>query len=236
MGTQAQRQAAVGIVMLESRFPRIPGDVGNAATWDFPVLYQGVSGALPGPTVRSGAPEFLEAFVEAGRDLIAQGASGIATSCGFLVLHQEALRTALGVPVLSSALLQVPMVAAMLAPDRQVGVLTISGQSLGAAHLAAAGAPPDTPVGSTEGGAEFTRAILGNAPRLDVTQAEADNVAAARALVARAPQIGALVLECTNMVPYAAAIRAATGRPVFTIETAIRWFQAGLVPRSFPRP
>ncbi len=229
-------QAAVGIVMLESRFPRIPGDVGNPVSWDFPVLYKVVPGALPGPTVRSGAPDRLPDFIAAAEALIAEGAQGIATSCGFLVLHQAALREALGVPVLSSALMQVPMVAAMLAPGARVGVLTVSGTSLGPRHLRAAGAPIDTPVGTTEDGQEFTRAILGNAPDLDVAQAEADNVAAARALVTRHPEIGALVLECTNMVPYAAAIRAATGRPVFSIETAIRWFQSGLVPRSFPRP
>ena len=93
--------------------------------------------------------------------------------------------------------------------------------------------PPDTPVGSTEGGREFTRAILGNELELDVDLARQDNVEAAMALTTAHPEIGAIVLECTNMVPYAADIRAATGLPVFSIVTFVTWFQQALVPRRF---
>ena len=94
--------------------------------------------------------------------------------------------------------------------------------------------PAETPIGSTEGGRAFTRAILGNELELDVAVARADNVAAAQALVAAHPEIGALVLECTNMVPYAPAIQAATGLPVFSILSFVNWFQSGLVPKAFP--
>jgi maleate cis-trans isomerase len=88
-------------------------------------------------------------------------------------------------------------------------------------------------VGSTEGGREFTRAILGNEMTLDVEAARADNVAAALQLQADNPDLGAIVLECTNMVPYAADIRAATGLPVFSIASFVTWFQSGLAPRVF---
>ena len=39
--------APLGILMLEARFPRIPGDMGNGATWPFPVLFRVVRGASP---------------------------------------------------------------------------------------------------------------------------------------------------------------------------------------------
>lgn len=233
-GGKAIYGASVGILMLEAQFPRIPGDIGNATTFDFPVLYHVVRGASPDLVVRSGAEGTLAAFIAAGQRLVADGADGIATNCGFLCLFQGALREALGVPVLSSALMQVPMVAAMLPKDRRVGVLTISGSTLTPAHLEAAGVPPDTPIGTTEGGQHFSKAILDNDPVLDVALAEADNVAAAQALCAAHPGIGALILECTNMVPYAAAIGRATGVPVFSMETAICWFQAALQPKRFP--
>ena len=82
---------------------------------------------------------------------------------------------------------------------------------------------------------EFTRAILDSEPEMDIAAARADNVTAAKALAAD-PSIGAIVLECTNMVPYAADIRAATGLPVFSIYNFIVWFQASLAPKTFPYP
>lgn len=93
--------------------------------------------------------------------------------------------------------------------------------------------PAGTPVGSTEGGAEFTRAILGNEAEMDVALAWQDNVAAALALQAAHPDLGAIVLECTNMDPYAADIVAATGLPVFSIVGFVTWFQPGLAPAHY---
>ncbi|MFN3938801.1 MAG: aspartate/glutamate racemase family protein, partial [Gemmobacter sp.] len=208
----------------------------TALTWPFPVHYRVVRGASPDLVVRRGGEGTLDAFVAAARDLVADGVDGITTNCGFLALFQTELAAAVPVPVATSSLMQVAMVNRLLAPGRRAGILTISGSALTARHLELAGVPPGTPVGTTEGGREFTRAILGNEPELDVDLARADNVEAARALAADHPGLGAIVLECTNMVPYAADIRAATGLPVFSIETFVRWFQAALVPRRYPAP
>ncbi len=228
--------AAVGILMLDARFPRIPGDMGNATTWPFPVHYRIVRSATPDRVVRKGAEGLLDTFLDAARDLVADGVDGITTNCGFLSLFQQELADAVGVPVATSSLMQVEMVNRLLPAGRRAGVLTISASTLTPLHLEKAGVPAGTPVGTTEGGREFTRAILGNELELDVEAARQDNVDAARALVAANPDLGALVLECTNMVPYAADIRAATGLPVFSIETFVRWFQAALVPRRYPAP
>ncbi|MEQ9639123.1 MAG: aspartate/glutamate racemase family protein [Alphaproteobacteria bacterium] len=225
--------ASVGILMLEARFPRIPGDMGNALTWPFPVLYKVVRGASPDRVVRRGAEGLLDAFVDAAQDLVRDGADGITTNCGFLSLYQAELAAAVGVPVAASSLMQVEMVNRLLPPGKRAGVLTISGSTLTAEHLAKANVPADTPLGTTEGGREFTRALLDNELELDVDLARQDNVDAAKALVAAHDDIGALVLECTNMVPYAADIRDAVGLPVFSIESFVTWFQSGLVPRRY---
>jgi Asp/Glu/hydantoin racemase len=132
--------------------------------------------------------------------------------------------------------MQVGMVNALLPAGKRAGILTISASTLTQAHLDKAGVPTSTPVHSTEGGQEFTRAILGNELSLDVALARADNVAAALELQAAHNDLGAIVLECTNMVPYASDIRAATGLPVFTIESFVSWFQSGLSPRKHPAP
>ena len=232
-GGKAVYGASVGILILEARFPRIPGDMGNALTWPFPVHYKVVRGASPDLVVRQGAEGLLPAFIAAAQELVADGVDGITTNCGFLSLIQAELQAAVPVPVATSSLMQVRLVNALLPPGKRAGVLTISGSTLTSAHLAAAGVPDGTPIGTTEGGAEFTRAILGNEMELDVDAARADNIVAAKELIAAHPDIGALVLECTNMVPYAADIRGAINMPVFSIESFVTWFQSGLAPRRF---
>ena len=146
--------------MLDTVFPRIPGDFGNAVTWPFPVLYRVVRGASPDRVVRHRAEGLLDAFIDTGKALVADGADGLSTTCGFLSLFQEELAQAVNVPVASSSLMQVPLVQKLLPPDQQVGVITISRESLTAEHLLAAGAPQDTPIVGTENGREFTRVIL----------------------------------------------------------------------------
>ncbi len=225
--------AAVGILMLDARFPRIPGDMGNATTWPFPVLYRVVRDATPDRVVRKGANGTLDAFISAARDLVRDGADGITTNCGFLSMFQQELADAVQVPVATSSLMQVAQVNQLLPRGKRAGILTISASTLTPGHLEKAGAPNDTPIGTTEGGTEFTRAILGNELHLDVEAARRDNVEAALAMQASHEDLGALVLECTNMVPYAPDIRAATGLPVFSIYNFICWFQQSLVPRRF---
>lgn len=228
--------ARLGILMLEARFPRIPGDMGNAATWPFPVLYKVVPGASPQRVVRDGAAGLLDRFCEAAVELVRLGADGITTNCGFLSLFQRELATHAGVPVAASSLMQIPFIERLLPPGRRVGVLTVSAQSLTPEHLAAAGADPDTPVAGTDGGSEFTRVLLGDEERLDAAAAERDIFEAGDALVAGRPEIGAVVLECTNMAPYAQALAARLRRPVFDIYAFITWFHAGLGPRDFGPP
>ena len=234
--------ASLGILMLNTRFPRIPGDIGNASTWPFPVQYRIVPEATPEKVVRGDAASLLDSFIAAGRELVEMGCDGIATNCGFLVPLQDNLSAALGVPVASSSLLQVPMVQRTPPDGERVGILTISSRTLTARYLEAAGVPADTPVVGTGDGSEFTEKIVTDADRMDFAQARQDNIAAASRLVSEHPGIGAIVLECTNMVPYAADIRKATGKPVYSIYSYLLWFQAALAPRRFatelddPRP
>ncbi len=226
--------ASVGILMLDAQFPRIPGDMGNALTWPFPVLYRIVRDASPDRVVRHRAEGMLDAFIEAAEDLVKDGVDGITTNCGFLSLFQKELSQALPVPVATSSLMQVEMVNRILPSGKRAGVLTISASTLTSDHLIAASVPADTPIGSTEDGQEFTRAILGNELTLDVDKARQDNIEAALALQNQNPDLGAIVLECTNMCPYAADIQRATGLPVFSIVNFIAWFQAGLNPPVWP--
>lgn len=229
---------SIGILMLDTVFPRIPGDIGYAGTFPFPVLYHRVRNAFPTRVVREGDPGLLDGFVEGARALEAQGVSAITTGCGFLSIFQRQLAEAVRVPVFTSALLLVPMVARMLGPDRTVGILTVDAGSLHPRHLAEMGISEEIPVhiAGMERGRAFTPVLLDNELELDVDAAREEHVAVARELVERHPEVGAIVLECTNMPPYAAAIHEATGRPVFDIVTLIRLVHAGLAPAVYPAP
>jgi Asp/Glu/hydantoin racemase len=233
-GGKAVYGSPLGILMLEARFPRIPGDMGNGATWPFPVLYRVVRGASPERVVLQGARGLLPDFIEAARELVRLGAEALTTNCGFLSLYQNDLAAAAGVPVATSSLMQVPWVQSTLPPGKRVGVVTISASTLTPAHLEAAGASADTPIAGTEGGREFFRVLIkAEKDDMDVAAAERDVLDAGRELVARHDDIGAIVLECTNMPPYAAALRAAVNVPVYDIYSLITWFHAGLHPRDF---
>jgi len=228
--------ARVGILMLETRFPRIPGDMGNAETWPFPVVYKVVPGASPRRVVCDGARGLLENFLDAAEELVRLGADGITTTCGFLSLYQRQIAAHVGVPVATSSLMQIPFVGRVLPPGKRVGVLTVSAANLTEEHLLAAGADPATPVGGTDNGREFSRVMINDEERLDVAAAERDILAAGDALVTSHRDLGAVLLECTNMVPYARALSERLRMPVFSIYTFVTWFQAGLVPRDFGHP
>lgn len=233
-GGKPVQGAPLGIIMLETRFPRIPGDIGNGLTWPFPVLYRVVDGATPERVVLQGARGLLPDFIAAARDLVALGAEAITTSCGFLCIFQKEIAAAVGVPVATSSLLQVPWVEALLPPGRRVGVITASRPSLTPAHFAAAGMAPDTPVTGIEDGRELYRVLVRqDKAELDPAAAEQDILDAGRALVAAHPEVGAIVLECTNMPPYAAALQAALGLPVHDVVSLASYLFAGLRPRRY---
>jgi hypothetical protein len=202
----------LGLLMLDTRFPRLPGDVGHLASWRVPVLAAVVQGATPRRVVRDGDRALLQPFVDAAHALVAQGATAITTSCGFLVRWQAELQAALPVPVWTSALLKLPEL-------ERPGVITVDAASLGAPELRAAGASPGTPVEGLTPGGLLQRTLLEDRPAIDAAAAEADLLAAARRLLQREPALTSLVLECTNLPPYAAALARATGLPVHHLMT-----------------
>jgi hypothetical protein len=174
----------LGVVMLDTRFPRPPGDVGHPDAFGVPVRQRVVQGAWPGTIVQTAAglraAGVAPAFVRAVQALEAEGARAITTSCGFLVLLQDELQAAARVPVITSSLLQLP---GLLARQPKVGVLTISAAALGPEHLLAAGVPAnrlgDVVVQGVEPAGEFAAAILGNRDTMDLERAGRDVVDAA---------------------------------------------------------
>jgi Asp/Glu/hydantoin racemase len=231
---------SVGILMLDTQFPRIPGDMGNATTFPFPVRYHRVPGASPDLVVRQGSRELLPAFLEGARCLAREGVQAITTNCGFLAKFQRELAAAVSVPVFTSSLLLVPMVHRMLPSGKAVGILTVDATSLTPDDFESVGITSDIPVAvaGLETEKEFTRVLLGNQLVLDVEAARREHIRVAQRLCAEHPEVGALVLECTNMPPYRADLQAATGLPIFDIVHLVQMVHTavghGIPPRPLP--
>jgi hypothetical protein len=212
----------VGILMLETTFPRICGDIGNPQTFPFPVRYQTVKGASVQKVVIDADGRLLENFIAAGKLLAAQGIKAIATSCGFLALFHRQLTDALPVPVFTSSLLQVHLAQAIIGRDQKIGIITARRPSLTADHLAGVGIQnyPLAIVGM-ENAPEFSAVFIGGKSTLDAPRVRQEMHAAAGRLMRAHPEVGAIVLACTNMPPYADTVRQVTGLPVFDARTMV---------------
>ncbi|MBB4278469.1 aspartate/glutamate racemase family protein [Rhizobium mongolense] len=225
---------ALGVIMLDTTFERPAGDVGHPASWPFPVKFRHVAGASVPLVVRAGGDDLVDHFIATGRDLVSEGCSAIVTSCGFMARHQRRLAGALGVPVAASSLMQLPMVEMALGAGRVPGVITYDAANLRPDVFTACGADPSVPVRGLPPQGAFHALIEGGAP-YDRVALEAEILEAALALVAEHPSVGAIVLECTNMPPFAQAISTALGLPVFDILTLGEWLYTSTSPRTFDR-
>lgn len=207
----------LGVIVLDTRFPRPPGDIGCPDTFaraGIPARLRVVPGASARRVVQAQDPELLAPFLEAARAFEAEGAGLITTSCGFLAAWQTQMQAAVTVPVVTSSLLQCAGL-----PDP--GIVTFDAASLHPALLARAGVPPGTPVEGLTPGCELQSRILADDTVLDLEQAQRDVVDAAVRLVERCPEVRNVVLECTNMPPYRAAVARVVGRAVHDMETLL---------------
>ncbi len=233
--TRQQTTPSLGILMLNTRFPRVRGDIGNPGSFSFPVCYEVIELATVDRIVTANGPAgpVMDAFVEAAGRLVAAGAVGLTTSCGFMAIAQQELSGRVRVPMITSSLCQIPLVQTTLPAGRRVGVLTIDSSELTACHFSGVGAPTDLPVEGIEGGDELARVIRQDLMELDPTKARQDVVNAGKRLLSKAPEVGAIVLECTNMAPYAKALAAEVGLPVYDIIGLLDWWYRSIQPPAF---
>jgi len=226
----------IGILMLDSKFERFNGDIGNAQTWPFPVQYKVVRGAVPDKVVDTlNNHHLFQLFADAADELIRDGVDGITTTCGFLALYQQELAAHCSVPVATSALLQVPMVARVLPKGKRPGILTFSAESLTMHHLAAVGIEPDTPIAGLPATSEFQRSIREGDDTVPFETLKNEVLDAAERMLKDDPSIGAIVCECTNITPYSHEINRRLGVPVFDMVTLVHWFHRALRPQFFPQ-
>jgi hypothetical protein len=223
MGGTTCTSAPLGVLMLDHHLTRPVGDPGNPKTFPFPTLIQEVKGVSL-ERLLAGDPSILEPLLTAGRSLVDRDAWGVTTGCGFFVIFQTHMAAELPVPVFLSSLLQLPLVQSTLGPERSVGVLTAHSGRLSEAHLKAAGRMDGgrVTVLGLEDQPHFVEGVLTSGGRYHEEGIRREVVSAALRLVEVDPAVGAIVLECTNLPPFARDIQEAVGLPVYDITTLVR--------------
>ncbi|MFO7784399.1 MAG: aspartate/glutamate racemase family protein [Thermodesulfobacteriota bacterium] len=225
----------VGILILNATYPCIPGNVGNATSFPFPVRYKEVSEASIHGLINQRDPALIEPFINGARELEAEGVRAIAGACGFMALFQREIADSVRIPVCMSSLLQIPFIRQILPRGKMIGVLTANAGALTDKHFTAVGVQDRTGLVITgmEDSKEFREAVLEEKGTLNSEIMEQEVVRAAKEMTDSNPAIGSIVLECSDLPPFAHAVQEAVSLPVFDFNTMIKHLQTALVQHPY---
>jgi len=231
---QVSAGEAIGILLLDTCVPFIPGDVANATTYSFPVRFQKVEGFTVARALDKDPTVFDDLSI-AAKSLVQQGVRAITGDCGFMGIHQRKLAQALDVPVFLSSLIQIAFISCLIGPDAKVGVITADSKSLNADLLAAVGISDasNVIVAGLEDQPNFYRFAIEETGVLDTKAVEMEVVSVGRQMVADHRQVRAILLECSLIPPYSAAIQAAVNLPVFDYITMINFVFSAVVKQKY---
>jgi len=224
---------SIGILILDASYPCIPGNVGNASTFDFPIRYEKVKGASIDRLLNQQDATLSEPFTDAARNLQRSGVKAITGACGFMALFQQEVAASVDIPVFLSSLLQIPFIFNIT--GKKVGIITANASCLTEKHFENTGVTKDCPVAiaGMESQPEFKSAILEEKGTLDSVKIEKEVVGVAQQLAQDNTDLGSILLECSDLPPYAAAIQDAVNLPVFDFTTMINYIHSSLVRMPF---
>lgn len=213
----------IGILMLETKFHRPVGDIGNPDTFSFPVVYKIVEGATINRVVKEGDTKLIQPFIDAAKELQDQGVRAITTSCGFLSAFQKEIQNELSIPFLSSSLLQIEIVKNIIGGT--VGVITASEFNLTEKHFSFLNNTKDINIviKGMDDMPYFTEAIVNECMELNMDEVSREMQKVTSRLLEENPEVTAIILECTNMPPYREAIQEVTTLPIFDISTLVNY-------------
>ena len=225
----------IGMLCAEWNIPFIPGDLCNATTFPFPVRYLEVQGASGAQVLTGDAGAYDELFVSAAKQLEAEGVRAITGNCGYMAAYQQVVAAAVDVPVFMSSLIQAPMLLRLLGPAQRLGVLCANGAGISQAVLAGAGItdPSRLHIQGLDHKPHFNEFAMQETGILDEDRIRAEVVEAAVEVVETDPSVGAFLLECSDLPPYARSVREATGRPVFDWSGFIRYVHDAVEPKTY---
>ncbi len=230
----------IGLVQMHVNLAMIPGNMSNATTFDFPMLYRRMNAdnafdVMANPP----AQDFTDGIVEAAQWLELQGVKAIMGNCGFFGSYQNVVKARINVPFFSSSLMMLPMMVHSMPSNKKVGVITANGptlkkvQAIENCGLSLEDKANRIVVMGCENGAEFSGAIMANTGRYNPQKVEGEIVAVAKQMLKENKDIGAILLECTELSPHAVAVSNAVRMPVWDYTTLTKWIYSGCVRRPF---
>ena len=229
----------IGLMHVRANVPMMPGNVSNATTFPFPMLYRELQ---PHNTIDVMAMEPTDDFTDAVVDIASwfelQGVSAITTNCGFFGTYQKVVSERVNVPFFSSSLMQLPMVLQSIPRNKKIAVITANGPLLKAVPaiencgVSAEDKANRIVIEGCEESPEFSSTVMMNAPRYSPYKLEQE-ILEATLRATKNHDIGAIVFECTELSPHAVAIQNAVRLPVYDFTTMINYMYSAAVRRDF---
>jgi hypothetical protein len=231
---QATAGYAIGIIVIDSWYPFIPGNVTNASTYRFPVIHK-ILEDISFDQLLSGSIAVTDKIIAAGEELIEKyGVRAIAGACGSFALYQKDVAAALDVPTFLSVMLQVPLILQSLRPNQRIGVVfanrdALTDRVLKQCEITDMSRLAVTEVKELE---EFQR-LLQNKGRFNSYRMEKEVTAHVDEFVKENPDIGAILLQCSDLPPYAWSVQNKTGLPVFDMNSLIELIYHAVVRKPY---
>jgi len=212
---------AIGIIAVDLKYPKMPGNVVNATTYDFPVLYKKVSFQIE--QLFEGDPAIKEMIIDAAKELQQEGVRAVIGACGFFANFQKDVADALEIPAFLSSMVQLPMIKTGMGSGKKIGIITASGNDITDKMLRDMGVEPEDCYIEDVGSLEGFKTIRYEYEYLDNESVAETVVDAAEKLVREHDDVGAILLECSDIPPYAYLVQDAVHLPVFDFITLINW-------------
>ncbi len=224
----------IGILLLDFKAPFIPGDVGNASTYDYPVRYKLVEG-LTFDRLLNKDQTALDILIKAAKELEQSGVKAITADCGFFALFQKEIAEAVDIPVFLSSLLQVPFISSIIAKDKKVGIVSAKADSLDdQSFLEAVNIDRSSVViKGMEKKDNFFKFGIEEEGYLDTKKIEKEVLEVSERMIEENQDIGAVLIECSMLPPYAKSVQESLSLPVFDFITMIDFVKSALVKREY---
>jgi len=214
---------AIGVIGVKTNFPLIVGNIVNVKTFPFPV-YVKVLEHIDGSDILTYREEYVEAIIDAANDLVSIGARAVVGACGSFANYQTAISDQVAVPTFMSVMLQVPLVMMGLRSDQTIGVLAFDKAAVTSHVFAECGIsePERLRIYSTDAMEQSIKLRAGD-PTFSNEQFGDDLAEMSINIVEDDPDVGAIVIQCSELPPYAWKIQRATGLPVFDVNSLVTW-------------
>jgi Asp/Glu/hydantoin racemase len=226
---------SVGIMYIDDIwYPLMPGNVVNACTYDFPVRMMAVPN-LNNQRLFDADPTIANDLIDVARHMVEkEGCRAICSACGFFGNFHAQVADAVDVPVALSSMVQIPWIRSTLKQGQKIGIMCANGKAVTSDLLDACRIDDHSNLVVKDLlPTKHFSAVVTMTGHFDNGKARQEVVQAAKELVASDPAIGAILLECSDLPPYASDVQRAVGLPVFDFITLIKWLHNSTTQRPY---